>query len=101
MKILGIDPGTIVMGWGVVIAGGDAITPVGFGTFKCRQSQPQAERLYYLYSELLSVIETHHPDAIAIEQPFISRNVKSAMAIGRAEAIATLAAASNFIPVYH
>jgi crossover junction endodeoxyribonuclease RuvC len=101
MKVLGIDPGTVIMGWGVVITGTVNISTAGFGAFKCRRNLAQAERLHYLYTELLGVIETHHPDVVAIEQPFVARNVKSAMAIGRAEAIATLAAASNFIPVFH
>jgi len=61
---------------------------------------PIGERLSYLYNELLEIIQRHQPDAVAVEQPFIAKNVRSALAIGRAQAIALLAAAGRGIPTY-
>ena len=58
------------------------------------------ERLSYLYNHLLEIIACFRPDAAAVEQPFIAKNVKSALAIGRAQAIAILAAANNGIPTF-
>jgi crossover junction endodeoxyribonuclease RuvC len=99
MKILGIDPGTVVMGYGVIESDGDAISLVDFGAIKVPEKAQIGERLSLLYNELNKVILRHRPDAVAVEQPFISKNVKSAMAIGRAQAIAILAAANNHLPV--
>ncbi len=98
MKILGIDPGIIVMGYGVIESEGDAISPVAFGAIKVPDKTQIGERLSHLYNELLKIIQEYHPDAVAVEAPFISKNVKSAMAIGRAQAIALLAAANSHLP---
>jgi crossover junction endodeoxyribonuclease RuvC len=100
MKILGIDPGTLLMGWGIIESDGDAMAPVDFGAIKVPGDAAIGERLSLLYNELVEIIHRHNPDAVAVEQPFIAKNVKSAMAIGRAQAIAILAAANSHIPVY-
>ncbi len=95
MKILGIDPGTVVMGYGVVESEDDELSLVDFGAINVPEHSQIGERLSHLYKELLEIIQRHHPDAVAVEQPFIAKNVRSAMAIGRAQAIALLAAASR------
>jgi crossover junction endodeoxyribonuclease RuvC len=100
MKILGIDPGTVVMGYGVIESENDELALVDFGAITVPKRYKIGERLNYLYKELLKVIQRYHPDAVAVEQPFIAKNVRSAMAIGRAQAIALLAAASKGIPTY-
>jgi crossover junction endodeoxyribonuclease RuvC len=100
MKILGIDPGTVVMGWGV-IEGEDAdIALVDFGAITVPQKLPMGERLNRLYTELLKVVKLYKPDAVAVESPFVAKNVRTALAIGRAQAIALLAAAGNNIPTF-
>jgi crossover junction endodeoxyribonuclease RuvC len=100
MKILGIDPGTLVMGYGIINSDGDEIALIDFGALTGPEHSQIGERLSYLYHELLEIIQRHQPDAVAVEQPFISKNVRSAMAIGRAQAIALLAATSRGIPTY-
>ncbi|HUT67235.1 MAG TPA: crossover junction endodeoxyribonuclease RuvC [Dehalococcoidales bacterium] len=100
MKILGIDPGTVVMGYGVIESENDEITLVDFGAITVPERSGIGERLSLLYNQLLDVILRHRPDVVAVEQPFVSKNVKSAMAIGRAQAIALLAAANRKIPSY-
>lgn len=100
MKILGIDPGTVVMGYGVVESEDDELTLVDFGAINVPEHSQIGERLSYLYKELLEIIQRHNPGAVAVEQPFIAKNVRSAMAIGRAQAIALLAAASQSIPTF-
>ena len=99
MKILGIDPGTMVMGYGVIESEDDETALIDFGALVGPESSI-GERLSHLYNELLEIIQRHQPDAVAVEQPFISKNVRSAMAIGRAQAIALLAAAGRGIPTY-
>jgi crossover junction endodeoxyribonuclease RuvC len=100
MKILGIDPGTVVMGYGVIESEGEATVPVDYGGIAVPERYKAGERLNHLYQELLKIIQQHQPDVVAVEQPFIAKNVKSAMAIGRAQAIALLAAASRKIPTF-
>jgi crossover junction endodeoxyribonuclease RuvC len=98
MRILGIDPGTIVMGYGIIESEEDKVSLVKFGVFKGQSRSPIGGRLIYFYNEILGVITRYQPDVMAIEQPFMAVNVKSALAIGRAQAVAILAAASREIP---
>jgi crossover junction endodeoxyribonuclease RuvC len=100
MKILGIDPGTVVMGWGVVEGEGTELALVDFGAITVNEKSPMGERLNCLYIELLKIVRHHHPDCVAVEQPFVAKNVRTALAIGRAQAIALLAAANQGIPSY-
>jgi crossover junction endodeoxyribonuclease RuvC len=100
MRILGIDPGTVVMGYGVIESEDDEIALIDFGALLGPERSPIGERLSYLYNELLEIIQHHQPDAVAVEQPFIAKNARSALAIGRAQAVALLAAAGRGIPTY-
>jgi crossover junction endodeoxyribonuclease RuvC len=100
MRILGIDPGTITMGYGIIEAKGDEATMVDCSALDAPQSSTIGERLNYLHQRLLEVIAHYQPDVVAIEQPFMAKNVKSTLAVGMAQAIALLAAASKGIPVY-
>jgi len=101
MRILGIDPGTITMGYGVIEGGDEEVALVDYGVLNSPLRSPIGERLSYLYNGLLEVISRAQPDVVAVEQPFVmSRNVKSALAIGRAQAVAILAAANRQIPTY-
>lgn len=100
MKILGIDPGTVVMGYGVIESDDSEIALVDYGAIAVPEHFKIGERLNYLYQELLQIIHRHKPDFVAVEQPFVAKNVKSAMAIGRAQAIVLLAAASQKIPAF-
>jgi len=100
MRVLGIDPGTINLGYGVVDVNGE-MQMVDCGVLNLPARMPVEERLCSLYIELVKIISTHKPDEVAIEEPFIGRNVKSAFSIGRAQAIAILAAANQKLPIYY
>jgi len=100
MRILGIDPGTRSMGYGVIEANKDKITPVSYGALNTKPRSPIGERLSFLYEAILGIIIRYQPDAVAVEQPFVAQNVKAALAIGKAQAVAILAAANRQIPVY-
>ncbi len=100
MKILGIDPGTQVMGWGVVATDGDDMSPAGYGAIKVPDKLQPGEKLNLLYTELQKIIRKYHPDNVAVEQPFVAKNVHSAFMVGRAQATALLAAASENIPSF-
>ena len=100
MRILGIDPGTISMGYGIIEVNEDKITMVSCGALACQARSPIGERLSFLYHAISDIISQYQPDAVAVEQPFVAQNVKAALAIGKAQAIAILAAANRQIPVY-
>jgi crossover junction endodeoxyribonuclease RuvC len=100
MKILGIDPGTHVMGWGIIETDGDNVSAVGYGAIKVPDKLQAADKLNLLYTELLKIIRQYQPNTIAVEQPFVAKNVHSAFVVGRAQAVALLAAANNKIPCF-
>ena len=100
MIILGIDPGTVAMGYGVIESGDDEATLIECGVLDCAVRSPIGERLSFLYKELDKIISRHQPEVVAVEQPFVAKNVKSALAIGKAQAVAILAAANRGIPSY-
>jgi crossover junction endodeoxyribonuclease RuvC len=100
MRILGIDPGTIAMGYGVIESSDDKVTMIDCGALTTLARSPIGERLSYLYNQLVEIVSRYQPDVVAVEQPFIAKNPKSALAIGRAQAIAILAAANKGIPTF-
>jgi len=100
MRILGIDPGTITMGYGVIEKSDDKITLLDYGALTTRAHSPIGERLSFLYNHLMEIVSRYQPDAVAVEQPFMAKNVKSTLAIGRAQAVAILAAANQGVPTY-
>ncbi|MEA3442850.1 MAG: crossover junction endodeoxyribonuclease RuvC [Chloroflexota bacterium] len=100
MRILGIDPGTTKVGYGIVDSE-EEMQMVDCGVLIFSPRTPIEERLYSLYNELSELIHKHRPDEVAIEEPFIGSNVRSAFAIGRAQAIAILVAASQGLPIYY
>jgi len=100
MRILGIDPGTIAMGYGAIESKDDEIALINCGALTAPARSLIGERLSHLYNQLIEIVSRYQPDAVAIEQPFMAKNVKSALAIGRAQAIAILAATNKGIPTY-
>ena len=100
MRILGVDPGTIHLGYGIVEFDHDILTTIIYGAIECRGRLPLPERLCHLYKELEKVIDVYRPDVMAIEAPFFGDNAKSALAIGKAQAVAILAAAQRHLPIF-
>ncbi|MCL2706584.1 MAG: crossover junction endodeoxyribonuclease RuvC [Dehalococcoidia bacterium] len=100
MRILGVDPGTIVLGYGLIESNQDDMVLVEHGAVRCNARFDMPERLLFLYDEFSSVARKLAPDVMAVETPFFGENAKSALAIGKAQAIVLLVAAQNRIPVY-
>ncbi len=100
MKVLGIDPGTVVMGYGVIESSDDKVTLVDYGALSTPARSSIGERLSSLFNQLSEVVSQCQPDAVAVEQPFLAKNVKAALAIGKAQAVAILVAANRGIPTY-
>ena len=103
MLILGIDPGTIRMGYGLVTAGPDP-TAEDFGVVALPKSMPLDQRLHQLYTHVLNMISIFQPDAIAVEEPFVGggerRFAGPALALGQAQAVVLIGGAGQGVPVY-
>lgn len=98
MKILGIDPGTINTGYGIVQYENNKLTYVASGIIDIPASPNIAERLEVIYDEITRVIQVYKPDLFSIETAFYGKNVQSAMKIGYARGVSILAAKHNKIP---
>lgn len=99
MRVLGVDPGTVRMGYGLV-EDADPITFIKCGVLAVKKSSDIGDRLAFLYNSISDIIACYRPDAVAVEQPFVALNVRSAFAVGRAQAIAILASANHKIPSF-
>ena len=94
MIILGVDPGTAITGFGLVSYEGNHLKKVTFGVIRTTPDQSATTRLYHIYQELLQIIQEYKPDAIAIEELFFNKNVRTALAVGQARGVILLAAAT-------
>jgi crossover junction endodeoxyribonuclease RuvC len=95
MIIIGIDPGTVVTGVGIVQVSGNALKRLYSGVINLPSSKPIPQRLEIIYKELSSLIKKYKPDEFAIETAFYGKNVQSAMKIGYARGVSILAAIHN------
>lgn len=93
MRILGIDPGSLVTGYGVVERRGAGIHHVAHGTLRPPRAAALASRLAAIHAGVANVIEAHRPDLVVVEQVFVAANARAALVLGHARGVA-LAAAS-------
>jgi crossover junction endodeoxyribonuclease RuvC len=100
MRVLGIDPGTVATGYGVVEERGDTLRAVAFGAISTQASLPFAQRLLRIYQELRTVLAHTRPDCAAVEAVFFARNVQSALRLGQARGVALLALAQEAIRIH-
>jgi crossover junction endodeoxyribonuclease RuvC len=96
--VLGIDPGTLVTGFGVVAAAGSSFRLLASGTILNRRDTPLPARLGAIYNGLLEVISRHHPHEVAIETAFYGKNAQSALKLGQARGVSILAAVLHDLP---
>jgi len=99
MITLGVDPGTALLGYGLVY-GDDEPELITFGVVETTTAQTMPQRLVRLYEAIWELIRTHAPDVLAIEQLFFARNVTTALAVGQARGVVLLAAAQHGMPVF-
>jgi len=92
-RILGIDPGSIVTGWGVVEAVGSSLRHVAHGTIHSNLTEAQGARLKRIYQGIEQTLAAYSPDGVSLERVFFARNAQSALKLGQARGVALLAAA--------
>jgi crossover junction endodeoxyribonuclease RuvC len=97
--VLGIDPGTAALGYGLVDRTGGSLRAVDYGVVTTSPDLPLPERLLHIHAALTELIETHRPDLVGVERLFFSKNAQTAFGVGQARGVVLLAAAQAGIPV--
>lgn len=98
--ILGIDPGTLLMGYGILRIQGNRVSLLDAGHWRFRSTDSHLLRLSLIFKQTLALIQLHQPDELAIEAPFFAQNVQSLIKLGRAQGAAIAAALERDIPVF-
>lgn len=99
MRILGIDPGYALMGFGVIEQKGNRFQVIDYGSISTGPSASMPERLKYLYSSLMDIIAETNPDQAALEELFYNTNAKTVINVGQARGVAVLACVNSGLPV--
>lgn len=97
--ILGIDPGTTIMGFGLIKVVNKTMHFVQLNELQLKKYDNHYIKLGYIFERTIELIDTHHPDEIAIEAPFFGKNVQSMLKLGRAQGVAMAAGISRQIPI--
>jgi crossover junction endodeoxyribonuclease RuvC len=97
--ILGIDPGTTIMGYGIIRAVGNKPELLAIGVIELHKLDDHFVKLKKIFDRVVSLIDEFHPDELAIEAPFFGKNVQSMLKLGRAQGTAISAALSRSIPI--
>lgn len=98
--ILGIDPGTRIMGYGLLQVKGKEVKMLAMGVIDMHKCADIYLKLGRIYERVINVINSFHPDELAIEAPFCGKNVQSMLKLGRAQGVVIAAAISRQIPVH-
>ncbi len=97
---MGIDPGTNIMGYGVVGLVGKEYYLLSIGIIRLDKLEDHALKLKHIFERVTGLIESYHPDELAIEAPFYGKNVQSMLKLGRAQGVAIAAALMRQIPIF-
>ena len=100
MLVLGVDPGSLVTGYGLVKKEGGTLSYVAGGKISFPHPWPFHQRIHRIFSSLVEIIETYHPEEMSIEDIFFAKNVKSALKIGHVRGAAMVAAVQCGVKVF-
>ncbi len=98
--ILGIDPGTNIMGYGLIMAKGNKLELITLGILQLEKLDSHALKLKKIFERTLSLIDEYKPDDLAIEAPFFGKNIQSMLKLGRAQGVAMAAGLYRTIPIF-
>jgi crossover junction endodeoxyribonuclease RuvC len=98
--VMGIDPGVASTGFGVVRAAGGSMSAIDGGVIEAPAGEPAERRLARIHGELDKLLAWHEPAAVALEDVYFGKNVRSAIAVGQARGVAMLCAAQRRIPCF-
>lgn len=100
MRILGIDPGYAIVGYGIIDYAGNHFKVVDFGAITTQAHTDFNDRLLHIYNELVNLIGLYHPEAMAIEKLFFNTNAKTAIDVAQARGVTLLAAKQNGVEMF-
>ncbi|MBN2105457.1 crossover junction endodeoxyribonuclease RuvC [bacterium] len=100
MRILGVDPGTLYVGYGVIDIKNDVCCPVKYGRIKVRSKAAFADKLNQIYHAVTDLITETTADVMSVEDVFVSCNAKTSLKLGHARGVILLAAAHHDLPVF-
>lgn len=98
--ILGIDPGTTVMGYGIIRSSGSKAEMLTMGVLELHKYGDHYLKLQKIFERVVQLVDSYHPDELAIEAPFFGKNVQSMLKLGRAQGVAMAAALSRSVPIF-
>ena len=98
--ILGIDPGTTIMGYGIICSKGKTPELLVFGVLELQKLTDHFSKLKLIFERTIALIDQYHPDELAIESQFFGKNVQSMLKLGRAQGTAIAAGLSRSIPIF-
>jgi len=99
MRVLGIDPGIAIMGFGFIDQSGHRLTPVQYGSIETEAGTPTEIRLKQIYDAACSLLDKYKPDTVAVEKLFFNKNVTNAFIVGQARGVFMLAAAQRGLEI--
>jgi crossover junction endodeoxyribonuclease RuvC len=97
--ILGLDPGTNVMGYGLILIRGSRMTVIQFGVINMGKYGDHALKLKKIFERVLALVDEYKPDEVALEAPFYGKNIQSMLKLGRAQGVAMSAALYREVPI--
>ena len=97
--ILGIDPGTSIMGYGILKTNGNALEVLQYGVIHLDKYEDHYVRLKKIFERIEQILEEYAPDEVALEAPFYGKNIQSMLKLGRAQGVAMAAALARQIPI--
>ncbi len=100
MRILGIDPGIAIVGYGVVDKNANSYKTIAYSAITTKAHTPLEDRLNLVYTGVCEVIDLYKPEAMAIEELFFNNNAKTALTVGQARGVIILAAVQKNIPIF-
>jgi len=99
MRILGIDPGYAILGYGVIDMKGNRFSVCGYGAVTTDASMEMPDRLKHLYTQIMEIIQEYEPEVVSIEELFFNNNAKTALLVGQARGVAILACANSGLEI--
>lgn len=99
MRILGIDPGYAIMGYGIVEKIGNKFKVLAYGSITTEANESMTDRLKHIYSKLMMLIDEYQPDEASIEELFFNTNTRTAIKVGQARGVAILACANSGVTI--
>lgn len=100
MRILGIDPGIAIVGYGIIEKNANKYKHIAYDAILTKAHTPLEQRLQIIYNKICEILDEYKPDAVSVEELFFNNNAKTAFSVGQARGVVLLAAVQRGIPIF-